>query len=50
MNILPDVAEPPIEMSSLPTVIKILGIVFAAAAIAITLCVVLVKTKKEKGK
>ncbi len=50
MNILPDVAYEPLETSSLPTVITILGIVFAVAAVAITLCVVLVKNRKEKGK
>ncbi|MBR0507732.1 MAG: hypothetical protein IJJ86_03905 [Clostridia bacterium] len=50
MNILPDIAYEPIETSSLPTIILVLGIVFAVAAIAITLCVALVRNKKEKGK
>jgi len=50
MNILPDLAYEPPETSSLPTIITVLGIVFAVAAVAITLCVVLIKRKKEKGK
>ena len=49
MNILPDIAYEPVETSSLPTIILIVGIVFAVAAVAITLCVALAKNKKEKG-
>jgi hypothetical protein len=50
MNILPDIAYEPVETSSLPTIILIVGIVFAVAAVAITLCVALAKNKKAKGK
>ena len=49
-RILTDVAWEPEPVSSLPTIITVLGIVLVVAAVAVTLCVVLVKNSKAKRK